>query len=64
MTQMSPPAFIHRYRKDGSIVSICIRCFAVVAKEDKENDLATREQEHLCDTFAVNLSKATDAANS
>ena len=47
---MSPAEsdFRHRYRNDGTIESICCKCFAVVATGQLRADLEKPEGEHIC----------------
>lgn len=47
---MSPAesVFHHRYRNDGTIESICCKCFAVVATGQHHAELEMPEGEHIC----------------
>ncbi|WP_109486888.1 hypothetical protein [Occallatibacter savannae] len=43
-------AFTHRFNTgDGTVDSICHRCFHTVAIASRESDLQTLEQKHVCD---------------
>ena len=41
--------FAHRSNSDGTVDTICIRCFQTVATVSDEAELAKIEQEHICD---------------
>lgn len=57
-TQMYP----HRRNKDGSLDSICLRCFATVAHAQLEEELIQHEQVHQCqDTPLTNRGMAKSA---
>lgn len=43
-----PPAFVHRQNKDGTIDSICRRCFRTVATALTEEELRPGEEAHRC----------------
>lgn len=45
--------FAHRANPDGSVDSICPRCFVTLASANDEPDLALKEQHHVCDPFLV-----------
>jgi len=38
----------HRRKKDGSLDSICLRCFATVVYAQLEEELIQHEQVHQC----------------
>ena len=48
MAQSPILVFPHRFNSDGTIDSICSRCFATVATEGKESDLKEAEDAHVC----------------
>jgi|HubBroStandDraft_1064217.scaffolds.fasta_scaffold2404279_1 hypothetical protein len=48
MAQDPRPVFPHRHNPDGTIDSICTRCFATVATEARESDLKKAEDAHVC----------------
>lgn len=39
----------HRRTNDGSYISICLRCFATVARSMAEGELAEHDKGHVCD---------------
>jgi hypothetical protein len=41
--------FRYRVNSDGTIDSICLRCFLTAARVENEADLHAREAAHLCD---------------
>jgi hypothetical protein len=45
--------FAHRLIPDGTVDSICPRCFVTVASAANEADLVLKEQLHVCDPFLV-----------
>jgi hypothetical protein len=50
---METPAdklYSHRFNADGTIDSICRRCFRTVAKVRQESDLEFCEREHICES--------------
>ena len=53
MTSSERLKFAHSFVKDGSVDSICPRCFATVASAACETDLVLKEQQHVCDPFLV-----------
>jgi hypothetical protein len=42
------PGFRHRRENFGIIASICVKCFATVARSKAEEDLAHFERTHVC----------------
>jgi hypothetical protein len=44
-----PPLFARRTNADGSIDSICRKCYITVASATRESDLVCFEREHICD---------------
>ncbi len=40
--------YTHRVRPDGTVGSICTKCFATVANEKHEENLVTAEDSHDC----------------
>jgi|GEM_PF-666649 len=45
--------FAHRFIPDGTVDSICPRCFGTVVSAANEADLVLKEQQHVCDPFLV-----------
>jgi hypothetical protein len=43
------PAFPHRLNRDGSFDSICLTCLLTITNARMEAELATHEQNHVCD---------------
>lgn len=39
----------HRHNRDGSVESICITCFATIARAGDEAALTEQEKKHSCD---------------
>lgn len=48
MDAYRPPMFIHSYRLDGHVTSICRKCHAMIANEANEIDLCKSEKAHVC----------------
>ncbi len=53
MPTPSQSTFPHRHNIDGTYDSICTTCFATVATQRVEEDLALPEQIHVCDPFVL-----------
>jgi hypothetical protein len=47
------PAFLHAFRFDGSVLSICPRCQMTIASKSNEIDLRKPEDAHLCANFSL-----------
>ena len=48
------PQFVKRRNRDSSIDSICTKCFLTIASvTTSEDDLAAREEKHICDPYEV-----------
>jgi hypothetical protein len=47
------PSFLHRFNRDGTFDSICIRCFQTIVTNSEERLLAMAEMNHLCVPSAV-----------
>jgi hypothetical protein len=45
------PGFRHRPESFGIVSSICLRCFATVARTKTEEDLAQFEHTHVCNPY-------------
>jgi hypothetical protein len=45
-----PNKFPRRRNKDGSYDSICLRCFATVARSKVNEEIPQGEQVHVCDS--------------
>ena len=48
-----PTLFPHRQNRDRSFDSICPTCFATIANEKSESDLATSDRDHICDPVVM-----------
>jgi hypothetical protein len=46
-------AFLHAFRFDGSISSICRRCQITIASKPNEIDLRNPEDAHICSDFSM-----------
>lgn len=46
-------ALPHRQNRDRSFDSICPICFATVANERSESDLAAFDRDHICDPVVM-----------
>jgi hypothetical protein len=54
-------AFPHRRNSDGTIDSICKRCFVTIATEATDAELEGAERAHICQGFdAVWMNHRTD----
>jgi len=53
MTQPDPPLFTYRLNFDGTLDSICRRCFATVASSESVPELHLKESDHVCDPMLV-----------
>jgi hypothetical protein len=42
------PDFVHRLNDNGTVDSICLRCFVTVASLPKELNLEEKENAHAC----------------
>jgi hypothetical protein len=40
--------FVHRFHDDGTVDSICRRCFVTVAIAQRESELLAPENLHMC----------------
>ena len=49
MTDTQTPSYPHRKNRDGSFDSICLRCFATIARAKEVAELKNREKQHVCD---------------
>lgn len=49
--------FAHRVNNNGTVDSICLRCFGTVASLPKEMDLEQKEHAHTCWPLAQYTSK-------
>jgi len=45
--------FSHRRNTDGTVDSVCHKCFATIAKERNESDLELKESAHHCNPWLV-----------
>jgi hypothetical protein len=48
MVEHPRPMFPHRHNPDGTIGSICTRCFATIAITTQESELQNPEESHIC----------------
>ena len=49
MAEKTPPmAFLHAFRSDGTISSICRRCQLTIASKPNEVELRKPEDAHVC----------------
>jgi hypothetical protein len=48
-----PTLFPHRLNRDRSFDSICPICFATIANEKSESDLAEFDRDHVCDPVVM-----------
>jgi hypothetical protein len=46
-------SFVHRANSDGTMDSICKRCFVTVCTSVWEAKLAFEERKHVCDRYAL-----------
>jgi hypothetical protein len=53
--QSAFPHFPHRSNKDGSIDSICSRCFATIGNANSESELEGMEAAHVCEPAQLRL---------
>ncbi len=54
LSELQKQPFIHRLNKDGSVDSICTRCFVTVGSvgaAKTEPELAGAEAQHRCNMF-------------
>ena len=50
MPNLQPvPSFLHRISRDGSWVSVCMRCLEIAARTPEEYFLAAGETGHCCE---------------
>lgn len=54
MAQTLPRVFLHAYRSDGTISSICRRCQVTVAINSNEIELRMPEGAHICSNLDLN----------
>lgn len=47
------PSFAHRHNKNGTIDSICKKCFSTVATSNWEFALEPQELAHVCDQLTL-----------
>jgi hypothetical protein len=47
--EKGPPQFYHRLNSDGTVDTICARCFITIAHKEREDDLEPWERAHDCD---------------
>lgn len=51
-TALLGAGFVHRHNDDGTVDSICRRCFMTVATEVSESELIRDEHDHDCHDLA------------
>jgi hypothetical protein len=56
--------FTHRKNPDGSVDSICTRCFRTIASDHSEGKLIAHEERHLCDPNWVYSQTPSDSRQS
>jgi hypothetical protein len=65
VAQTLPRIFLHSYRSDGTVSSICRRCQVTVAIKPNEIELRMREGTHVCSNLDLsrlsNRERLTDA---
>ena len=44
-------SFTRRWNRDSSIDSICTKCYRTIASANREDELAVRERNHICDPY-------------
>jgi hypothetical protein len=54
VAQTLPRIFLHAYRSDGTISSICRRCQVTVAIKPNEIELRMPEGTHICSNLDLN----------
>lgn len=57
------PEFLHAFRSDGSVYSICRRCQATVASKPSEVDLRKLELAHVCSDLNLHRLFYSDEKN-
>jgi hypothetical protein len=50
MTYQTAPFFPHRRNKDGSLDSICLKCFETVGSQRTEAELTELDEAHVCNS--------------
>jgi len=55
----SQTEFVHRMNQDGTINSICPRCYVILATSTWEAELERAEAEHECEQAGLLLFEAT-----
>jgi hypothetical protein len=53
VAQTPPRVFLHAFRSDGTISSICRRCQVTIASKPNEIDLRKPEDAHICSDFSL-----------
>ena len=48
MMYQTAPFFPHRRNKDGSLDSICLKCFATIGSQRTEAELTELDEAHVC----------------
>lgn len=51
MAETPPRIFLHSFRSDGSISSICRQCQVTIGSRPNEIDLRKLEEVHVCSDF-------------
>jgi hypothetical protein len=51
LAKPTPTAFLHAFRADGTISSICRQCHKTIATKPSEIDLQKPEETHTCLDF-------------
>jgi hypothetical protein len=63
MTYQSAPFFPHRRNPDGSLTSICLTCFAMVASHKTEEELVEYDKKHICEGMPLSQRGSPDRVN-
>jgi hypothetical protein len=55
VAQTSLRVFLHAFRSDGTISSICRRCQMTIATKPNEIDLRQQEEAHICSNLDLGV---------
>ena len=53
MAEKSANLYPHEKNTDGSYISTCLRCFAIIARAKAEARLEELEKSHICYSYLV-----------
>jgi hypothetical protein len=45
--------FVYLLNEDGTVDSICRRCFVTIATAHRKSDLEREESNHVCETYGL-----------